>query len=173
MYISDLIIPLVLLIIIVYGYSKKVDIYNTFIDGAKDGIITVFEILPTLIGLMTAVAVLRASGALEMLVGIIKPITNLIGFPAEIVPLALMRLVSSSAATGIILDLFNTFGPDSFIGRVASTMMGCTETVFYTMSVYFMSVNIKNTKYTLFGALTANIVGIIVSFYIVILFFGN
>ncbi len=172
-YISDLLIPLTFLIIILFGYAKKVDIYDTFIDGAKDGIQTVFQIMPTLIGLMMAVSVLRASGALDLLVALIRPVTDLIGFPAEVIPLSLMRLVSSSAATGIVIDLFKTFGTDSFIGRLASTMMGCTETVFYTMSLYFMSVNIRKTKYTLSGALIANIAGIIASFFVICYVFGK
>lgn len=172
-YFSDLIIPVTFFVIIVFGYAKKVDIYDTFIEGAKDGIHTVFGILPTLIGLMTAVAILRASGALDFLVMLLRPAADAVGFPAEVIPLGLMRLVSSSAATGIVLDLFQSFGPDSFIGRVASTMMGCTETVFYTMSVYFMSVNIKNTRYTLAGALIANVVGIGASFAIILWLFGK
>lgn len=126
-FLSDLIIPITFFVILVFGYIKKVDLYDTFIEGAKEGIMTVFGILPTLIGLMLAVAILRASGALEFLVSLIRPAADKVGFPAEVIPLGLMRLVSSSAATGIVLDLFQSFGPDSFIGRVASTMMGCTE----------------------------------------------
>lgn len=170
-FISDLIIPVTLLTIILFGCAKKVDIYGSFVEGAKEGMKTVIGILPTLIGLMVAVTVLRASGALDILVNFLKPFANIVGFPAEIIPLSLMRLVSSSASTGLLIDLFENYGTDSFIGRLASVMMSCTETVFYTMSVYFMSVNIKNTRYTLTGALIANVVGVIVSFYIVSIFF--
>lgn len=171
-FISDLIIPVTLLTVILFGCAKKVDIYGSFIEGAKEGIKTVVGILPTLIGLMVAVTVLRASGALDILLGFLRPLANVVGFPAEIIPLSLMRLVSSSAATGLLVDLFENYGPDSFIGRLASVMMSCTETVFYTMSVYFMSVSIKNTKYTLAGALIANVVGVIASFYMVSIFFS-
>lgn len=171
-FISDLIIPVTLLTVILFGCAKKVDIYGSFIEGAKEGIKTVVGILPTLIGLMVAVTVLRASGALDILLGFLRPLANAVGFPAEIIPLSLMRLVSSSAATGLLVDLFENYGPDSFIGRLASVMMSCTETVFYTMSVYFMSVSIKNTKYTLAGALIANVVGVIASFYMVSIFFS-
>lgn len=171
-FISDLIIPVTLLTVILFGCAKKVDIYGSFIEGAKEGIKTVIGILPTLIGLMVAVTVLRASGALDILLGFLRPLANVVGFPAEIIPLSLMRLVSSSAATGLLVDLFENYGPDSFIGRLASVMMSCTETVFYTMSVYFMSVSIKNTKYTLAGALIANVVGVIASFYMVSIFFS-
>lgn len=172
-FISNLIIPIILLVIILYGYSKKVEVYDTFIEGAKEGIITVFNILPTLIGLMTAVAVLRASGALDLIVKLISPITDLTGFPGEVVPLGLMRLVSSSAATGILLDLFKNFGTDSFIGRLASVMMGCTETVFYTMSVYFMSVGIRKTRYVLTGALIANVAGVVAAYFVTAAVFGR
>lgn len=171
--ISDLIIPIVITSIIIYGYSKKVSVYDIFISGAKDGLETVVSILPTLIGLMVAVAVLRASGALDIIINLISPLTDKTGFPGELVPLGLMRLVSSSAATGILLDIFKEFGPDSFIGRVSSVMMGCTETVFYTMSVYFMSVSIKNTRYTLAAALIANVAGVFTSFFIVLCMFGK
>lgn len=171
-FISDLIIPVTLLSVILFGCAKKVDIYDAFIEGAKEGMGTVVGILPTLIGLMVAVTVLRASGALDILLFLLKPLADKIGFPAEIIPLSLMRLVSSSASTGLLMDLFKSYGPDSFIGRLASIMMSCTETVFYTMSVYFTSVSIKNTGYTLAGALLANIVGIIASFYVVSFLFG-
>lgn len=164
--ISDLMIPIVFVYIILVGYSKKVDIYDTFIDGAKDGLTTVLQILPTLIGLMVAVGILRASGALELLSNLVAPVTNILGFPKEAVPLTFMRLVSSSASTGILLDLFKNFGPDSYIGRFISVMMSCTETVFYTMSVYFMSVKITKTRYTLIGALIANFAGVVASLYI-------
>lgn len=126
-FISDLIIPVTLLGIILLGCAKKIDIYGAFIDGAKEGMSTVFGILPTLIGLMVAVSVLRASGALDLLLWLLRPIANVVGFPAEIIPLSLMRLVSSSASTGLLTDLFKSFGPDSFIGRLASVMMSCTE----------------------------------------------
>lgn len=164
--ISDLMVPIVFVYIILTGYSKKVDIYDTFIEGAKDGLTTVLQIMPTLIGLMVAVGILRASGALDLLSSFVAPITDIFGFPKEAVPLTFMRLVSSSASTGILLDLFKNFGPDSFIGRFVSVMMSCTETVFYTMSVYFMSVKITKTRYTLVGALIANFAGVIASLYI-------
>jgi spore maturation protein B len=158
---SNLIIPLTFAIIIVYAYSKRVNLYDSFIEGAKDGMSTVVGIMPTLVGLMVAVGILRASGALEILSNFIAPLTSRLGYPKEAVPLTFMRLVSSSASTGLLLDLFKKYGPDSYLGRFVSIMMSCTETVFYTMSVYFMSVKITKTKYTLSGALFANLVGII------------
>lgn len=165
-FISNMIIPLMFIIIIVYGYLKKVNIYDSFISGATDGVMIVFKIFPTLVGLMVAVGILRASGALEFLSMLLSPISKLVGFPTEAVPLTLMRLVSSSASTGLLLDIFKQHGPDSFIGKLVSVMMSCTETVFYTISVYFMSVKITNIRYTLKAALLANLAGIIASVYI-------
>ena len=163
---SDLMIPLVIIYILFYGYSKKTSVYDAFIDGAEEGFKTVFQIAPTLVGPMVSVGILRASGALDLLSNLIAPITEKIGYPTEVVPLTFMRLVSSSASTGILLDLFKNYGPDSFIGRFVSVMMSSTETVFYTMSVYFMAVNITKTKYTLVGALIANFAGVIASLWI-------
>ena len=169
---SDLMIPLVLIYILFYGYSKKTNVYDAFIDGAEEGFKTVFKIAPTLVGLMVSVGVLRASGALDLLSDIISPITEKIGYPTEVVPLTFMRLVSSSASTGILLDLFKTYGPDSFIGKFVSVMMSSTETVFYTMSVFFMAINITKTRYTLAGALIANFAGVIASLWICNILWG-
>lgn len=163
---SNLIIPMLFVTIVIYGYLNKVDLYESFKDGAKDGLNTVVEIMPTLLGLMISVGILRASGALEILSNILSKPMALIGYPVEAVPLTFMRLVSSSAATSLLLDIFKTHGPDSYIGRYVSIMMSCTETIVYTMSVYFMSVKITKTRYTLFGAIMANIGGIIASLYI-------
>lgn len=158
---SDLIMPLVIIYILAFGYSRKIDVYESFIEGAKEGFFTVFDILPTLIGLMMAIGILRAGGALELLVDLFVPLAEATGFPKEAVPITFMRLISSSASTGILLDIFKNYGPDSFVGRFVSVMMSCTETVFYTMSVYFMSVKITKTRYTLAGALAANFAGVV------------
>lgn len=172
MFISDLIMPLAFVGIILYGYSKNIDIYETFIEGAKDGIMTVFQIFPTLVGLMVAVGILRESGALDFFCKYIGPFSEKVGFPKDAIPLTFMRLISSSASTGLLLDIFKKYGPDSFIGRLVSVMMSCTETVFYTISIYFMSIKIKKIRYTLKGALIANLFGIIASLYITKIFFG-
>lgn len=163
---SDMMIPLVIVYILFYGYSKKIDVYDAFVSGAKDGMSIVMKIAPTLIGLMVAVGILRASGTLDLLSKIVAPITDKIGYPEEAVPLTFMRLVSSSASTGILLDLFKNYGPDSFIGNFVSVMMSSTETVFYTMSIYFMSVKITKTRYTLTSALIANFAGVVSSLWI-------
>ena len=166
--ISNLIIPLTFVIIITYGMAKNVKVFDAFLDGAKDGFPIVMQILPTLIALMIAVGILRASGALDILTNILTPFANAVGYPVEAIPLTFMRLVSSSASTSMLLDIFKEYGPDSFIGRFVSVMMSSTETVFYTMSIYFMSVKITKTRYTLAGALFANFVGVMTSLYLTV-----
>ena len=131
--------------------------------GAKSGFFTVIKIMPTLIGLMVAVGVLRASGFLDFLSEMIGKVTAYVGFPSQLVPLAIVRMFSSSAATGLVLDVFKEYGTDSRIGLIASIMMSCTETIFYTMSVYFMAAKVRKTRYTLAGALAATLAGIMAS----------
>ncbi|MCL1884286.1 MAG: spore maturation protein [Defluviitaleaceae bacterium] len=166
LFLSDLIIPITFAGILMYAFSKKVAVYDNFIVGAKDGFFTVFKIAPTIVGLMVAVGMLRASGAFDILSNLISPLTDLAGYPTDAVPLTLMRLVSSSASTGLLLDLFERYGPDSFLGQFVSIMMSSTETVFYTMSIYFMSIKITKTRFTLAGALLANFAGVVLSLWI-------
>ena len=163
MYITDFIVPAVILLIVAYGVSEKVKVYDEFVRGAKKGFYTVIKIMPTLIGLMVAVGILRASGFLGFLARVLGKLTDYIGFPSQLVPLAIVRMFSSSAATGLVLDLFKEYGTDSRIGLIASIMMSCTETIFYTMSVYFMAAKVKKTRYTLTGALLATLAGIVAS----------
>ena len=169
--ISDFLIPVTILFIVVFGCLQRVDIYEVFLKGAKEGLQTVIDILPTLIGLVMAVEVVRAGGLLDLMVELFRPLSNAVGFPAELAPLSIVRLVSSSAATGLLTDLFAHYGPDSTLGRVVSVMMSCTETVFYTMSLYILSVGIKKTRWTLPCALLANIVGIAAAVWLVDLVF--
>ena len=163
MYVTDFIVPLVIFGIVSYGVLMKVNVYDTFIKGAKSGFFTVIKIMPTLIGLMVAVGVLRASGFLDFLSGIIGKFTEYIGFPGELVPLTVVKMFSSSAATGLLLDAFKEYGTDSYIGLVASISMSCTETIFYTMSVYFMTAKVTKTRYTLGGAMRATFAGLVAS----------
>lgn len=162
-YISDFIVPSVIILIVAYGVLEKVKVYDEFVKGAKKGFSAVIKIMPTLVGLMVAVGILRASGFLEFLSGQIGKVTDYIGFPSQLVPLSIVRLFSASAATGLVLDIFKEYGTDSRIGLIASIMMCCTETVFYTMSVYFMAAKVKKTRYTLTGALLATVAGIVAS----------
>lgn len=162
-YISNYIVPFLILSIIVYGLSAKVNVYETFIKGAKSGFFTVVRIMPTLIGLMAAVGILRASGFLDFISGLLENFTGRIGFPGELVPLTIVKMFSSSAATGLLLDIFKQFGTDSRLGMIASISLSCTETIFYTMSVYFMTAGIKKSRYTLAGALIATFAGLAAS----------
>lgn len=162
-YLSDYIIPFTIFYIVGFGILMKVDVFDEFIKGAKEGLKIVVSILPTLVGLMVAVGILRVSGTLDILSNVIKPITNIIKFPSELVPLVIVKTVSSSAATGLVLDIFKEFGTDSYIGKITSIMMSCTETIFYTMSVYFMTAGVRKTRYTLLGAIISTLAGIIAS----------
>lgn len=160
---SNIIIPAVIFYIIAYGIINKTNVYEDFVRGAREGLKTVVGILPTLVALMTAVGILRASGFLDFLENLASPLSERAGFPAELIPLAFIKMFSSSAATGLVLDIFKNYGPDSFVGLVTSIMMSCTETIFYTMSVYFLAAKVTKTKYTLAGAFISTLAGIAAS----------
>ncbi|NLL77897.1 MAG: spore maturation protein [Clostridiales bacterium] len=161
--ISNIIIPVIIFYIVAYGVANKQNVYEDFIKGAKDGFHTVINIMPTLVGLMVAVGILRASGFLDFIGRMFRGVTDIIGFPSELVPLIFIKMFSSSAATGLVLDIFKTYGPDSYIGMITSIMMSCTETIFYTMSVYYMAAKVTKTRYTLSGALISTLVGVVLS----------
>lgn len=160
---SNIIIPVIIFYIIAYGVINKCKVYEDFVKGAKEGLKTVVGIMPTLVALMVAVGVLRASGFLTFLGNLCSPVSEYFHFPGELVPLAFIKMFSSSAATGLVLDIFKNYGTDSYIGLVASIMMSCTETVFYTMSVYFLAAKVTKTRYTLTGALLSTLAGIAAS----------
>ncbi len=162
-YLSDALIPLLIFYIIALGLNKKQNIYDDFIKGAGDGFKTVINIMPTLIGLMVAVGVLRASGFLDFFSTLTGNLMELLHFPSELVPVTIVKMFSSSAATGLLIDLYKEFGPDSLLGTMASIMMSSTETIFYTMSVYFMAAHVRKSRYTLSGALLATLAGTIAS----------
>ncbi len=153
--ISNLLIPILIFYMVGYGLVSGVKVYETFLKGTKDGLKVAVEMMPTLIGLLVAVGILRASGFLDFLGGLLGNMMQPIGVPAPIVPLILVKLFSGSAATGVVLDLFKTFGPDSQIGIMASILMSCSETIFYTISIYFLAAKVTKTRYTLTGALFA------------------
>ena len=160
---SNIVIPVIIFYIVAYGLVNKRKVYEEFIDGAADGLKTVVKILPTLVGLMMGVGVLRASGFMGFLGGLLGKLTERVGIPADIVPLVLVKMFSSSAATGLVLDIFKTHGTDSYIGMLTSILMSCTETIFYTMSVYFLAAKVTKTKYTLAGAILSMLVGLAAS----------
>ena len=162
-FLSTYILPFFIFYVVAYGLLKGRNVYQAFVEGAKGGFHTALGILPTLVGLLVAVGVLRASGFLDLVSGFLKNLLKGTDFPTELLPLVIVRLFSNSAATGLALDLFKAHGPDSVQGLLASLFLNSTETVFYTMSIYFMSVKIKKTRYTLPGALLATLAGIVAS----------
>lgn len=166
-FLSETAIPMLIFVIVGTGILNHQKVYEEFVQGAADGFKTVAGILPTLIGLMVAVGVLRASGLLDAAVQLGAVLTDHIGFPSELVPIALVKMFSSSAATGLLLDIYKEYGTDSSLGKIASVMLSSTETIFYTMSVYFLSVKVKKTRYTLAGALTATIAGTAASVFLI------
>ena len=163
---SNIIIPALIFYIVAYGVIHHTNVYEDFIKGAEDGFKTVIQIMPTLIGLMMAVGILRASGFLDFLGEMLKAPAALIHLPPQIVPVVLVRLVSNSAATGLVLDIFKEYGTDSSIGLIASVLMSSTETVLYCMSIYFSSVGIRKGRYTLAGGLFATAVGVAASVFL-------
>ena len=165
-YLSYYMIPLMIFYIVGFGLLMKVDVYQEFVKGAKDGMKTVVELLPTLVGLLMSVGILRASGALELLAEWLAPLAEALHFDAELIPVSIIKLFSSSAATGLVLDIFETHGPDSVIGKTVSILCSSTETVFYTMSVYFIAAKVKKTRWTLAGGLFATLVGIVASVWV-------
>ena len=166
LYLSDLMIPFLLFGIIGFGLLSGRDVYQDFLDGAREGLKTIASICPTLIGLMTAVGVLRASGLLKYMGDLLGKILSPLGIPGDIVPLALVRLFSSSAAS-LLLDIFKEHGTESTIGFMAAIILSATESVFYCMSVYFGMTKVKKTRFTLPGALLATVVGIMAAIWIV------
>ncbi|MGI6678836.1 MAG: spore maturation protein [Dehalobacterium sp.] len=165
-------IPVLLFIIPLYAYLKKVNVYEVFVEGAEEGIKVAFRILPFLVGMLVAISVFRASGAMEVLIKFLSPLTNFLGIPGEVLPLAVMRPLSGSGALGITAELIHKYGPDSFIGRLASTMQGSTDTTFYVLTVYFGSVGVMKYRYALQVGLIADISSFIASVIICQLYFG-
>lgn len=166
-------VPVLLALILLGGVVKKVKVYDEFMEGAKEGLFTMFRIFPALLGLIVAVGMLRASGTLDLIVNFVKPVTQFFKIPSEVLPLALMRPISGSGAMAVITDLFGTYGPDTLVGRCASVMMGSTETTFYTIAIYFGSVHITKVRHTVKSALIADLTGILCAVYFTLLFFPN
>lgn len=164
-------IPVILLGIPAYGMIKKVKVYEAFTDGAKEGFTNAIRIIPFLVAMLVAIGVLRASGALGYFARFMSPITNLIGMPSEVLPMALMRPLSGGGANGIMVDLFKTYGPDSLIGRMASVISGSTDTTFYVIAVYFGAVGVKKIRYSLSAGLMADLAGILAAVFLTNLMF--
>lgn len=165
-------IPAIILFIVTYGAIKKVKIYEVFVEGAKEGFNVGVRIIPYLVAMLVAIGIFRASGAMDFLALIISPITNLIGMPGEALPMAIMRPLSGSGALGVMSETINTHGADSLIGRMVSVMMGSGETTFYVLAVYFGSVSVYKTRHAVPAGIAADIVGLLMSVWLVNLIFG-
>lgn len=159
--ISIISIPLMITIILVHGYIKGIKLYDTFVEGAQEGFKTAIKIMPYLIAIFIAIGIFKESGALNIFSKILSPLGKLIGLPKELIPLAILKPISGSGSLAMVQELINTHGPDSFIGRVSSTMMGSSETILYTMALYYGSIGIKNSRHTLICALISHLAGII------------
>ncbi|PRR74707.1 Spore maturation protein B [Moorella humiferrea] len=165
-------IPLVLFFIPLYGYLRGVPIYETFVAGAEDGFKVAIKIIPFLVGMLVAIAIFRASGAMDLLARSLNPLLRLIGVPGEVLPLAIMRPLSGGGALGIAAELISNYGPDSFIGRLASVMQGSTDTTFYVLTVYFGSVGVRRYRYALALGLLADISSLVAAIVICRLMFA-
>lgn len=169
---STVVMPAMIFLILGYGLFHGTNVYDAFLEGSKDGLKIGVNILPPILGLLVAIGMLRASGALDLITFAIKPVTDLLHFPPEIVPFALLRPMSGGGSLALATDLFATHGTDSFIGRAVSVMMGSTETTFYTLAVYFGAVGVRNTRYTVKCALLADLTGILLSVWVCYAIFG-
>lgn len=169
--ISKYAIPFLFIGIVLYGMFKKVKVYESFTEGAKDGFHTAVRIIPFLVAMLVAIGVFRASGAMDLLTKALSPVTNAIGIPGEILPMAFMRPLSGGGAQGVMSDMITTHGPDSLLGRMVSVMMGSTDTTFYVLAVYFGSVAIKKSRHAVPAGLLADLAGVLTAVYISKLFF--
>lgn len=168
----EIIMPVFAGVIILFGVIRRVPVFDLFLEGAKDGIKTLITIAPTIVGLMFAVALLQTSGAADTICGLLSPLAKQLGFPVEIAPMALLRPVSGSGSTALLISVFEECGTDSFAGRVASVLAGSSETTFYAIAMYYGSVGVKHIRHTLPAALAADLTALIASVITVRFFFG-
>lgn len=160
---SNIAMPLMIIIIVLYGVIERKKVFDIFLEGAKEGVSIVLNIFPTLVGLFVAIGALRSSGVIDLMVDFLTPVFNLVNFPTEILPLAIIRPISGSSSIAVATDIMKKFGIDSNIGLIASVIMGSTETTVYTIAVYTSSVGIKKTRFVLWASLIADFVGIVTS----------
>ena len=169
----NMIVPFTICGVALYGAFHRVDVYSSLVQGAGEGLSTLVRIVPSLVGLMTAVYMLRASGALELAALALAPLLERVGLDPELLPLMLVRPISGSAALGVGAELISTYGPDSQLGRTAAVMLGSTETTFYTIAVYFGAVGITRTRYAVPAALSADLTAFLAASWAVGLLFGG
>ncbi|SHJ64828.1 spore maturation protein B [Anaerobranca californiensis DSM 14826] len=161
--VSQWTLPVMVLLVVVYAFIKGVDVFDTFVEGAKEGFQTAVKLIPYLVGMLVAIGIFRESGAFGILTRIIAPITNLLKIPSEILPLALMRPISGSGALAMATEIMEHYGPDSYLGMIASTLQGSTDTTLYILTVYFGSVGIKKIRYSMTVGLLADMAGFLAS----------
>ncbi len=171
--ISTYIVPAFVLFILIYAIKRKTNIYDSFLVGAKDGILTTFHIAPAVIAMVFAINLFLNSHFLEFVFSFLSPFLNHVGIPISILPMAFIRPISGTATLAIMNNIFSIYGPDSFIGRLASTLQGCTDTTIYVLALYFGSIKVTKTGHALSAGLFADLVGIIMAFIITFIFFGN
>ncbi|WP_314585351.1 spore maturation protein [Paenibacillus terrigena] len=170
--ISTWAIPAIIVFIPLYAFFRKVPVYETFVDGAKDGFDTAIQIIPHLVGMMVAISVFRASGAMDLMVGFVRPLFDAIGIPSEVLPLGLLRPITGAGSLAFTTDLIQQFGPDSLIGRMASTIQGSTDTTIYVLTVYFGAVGIKKGRYALKVGLLSDLIGFVAAIVVCFLVFA-
>lgn len=159
----ELVMPCVIGFVLMYGLIRKVQVFDVFTKGARDGVKLLYSIAPTLIGLIVSVTMLKESGALTLLCDFLSPVTDAVGFPVELLPMSLLRPVSGGGSTALLNQVLKDYGPDSFLGRCASVIAGSTETTFYAVTVYYSAVKIKKIRHTLVAALVADFVAVVVA----------
>lgn len=169
---GDYVLPTMVVSIVAYGLVKKIKVFDCFMAGARKGLLTVYELLPSITGLVVAVTMLKASGGMDLISKLLSPVTQLFGVPDEITPMALLSPVSGGGSLSLFESVLKTHGPDSFVGQVASVVMGSTDTTLYAVTVYYSAVNIKNTRHTLFAGLTADFLSLVLSAFFVRLTIG-
>lgn len=169
---SNFIVPIFVLGILLYAFKKKVNIYDSFLVGAKDGLVTTFKIAPAVIAMVFATNIFLNSHFLDFIFSYFTPFLDAIGIPISILPMAMVRPISGTASLAIMSNIFELYGPDSFVGRLASNLQGCTDTTIYVLALYFSSIKVTKTKHALSAGLFADFVGILAAFFITFLFFG-
>jgi len=172
MHLSTLIIPLLILFIVSFGLIKKVAVYEEFVEGGKEGFTTAVRIIPYLVAMLFAIAMFRASGAMDVIISMIAPLFNFIGIPAEVLPMAIVRPLTGSGSVGVLAELIQVHGEDSIIVKIAATMFGSTETTLYVLAVYFGAVNITKTSYALKAGLIADLAGFLAASVVCLLYFS-
>lgn len=169
---SFFVLPLILVGFPLYGLYKRVPVYESFVEGAKEGFQVAVRIIPYLVAILFAIGMFRASGAMEFLVAVLDPVLGLVGFPGEVLPMAIIRPLTGSGSAGVVVDMINQYGEDSLFVKMAAVMFGSTETTFYVVAVYFGAINIKRTRHAVPAGLTADVAAMLIAVWTVRLLFG-